>query len=246
MLKCGFKCNHILEALPVSERELLSAKLERVELPLGHVVHESGATQNYAYFPLDSIISILYVLKDGGSAEVAIVGHDGMVGMPIIMGGGTSPHRAVVQAAGTAFRMKAQELRAECERLGPLHQLLMRYYQALMIQIGQTAVCNRHHTVDQQLCRWLLMSIDRLPSNDLSMTQELIANMLGVRREGVTESAGKLQRTGAIRYYRGLITVLDRPQLHRKCCECYEVVQKEYFRLLPWDTSATVEQRANA
>ena len=244
MIKVGPRCNHILDALPIVDRLRLGAHLEQVQLSLGGVVHEAGATQHYAYFPTDSVISLLYVLKNGGSAEVAIVGHDGMVGIPIIMGGGTSPHRAIVQAAGMALRMKAQHLREECERVGPLLQLLMRYNQALLIQIGQTAVCNRHHTVDQQLCRWLLMSIDRLPSSDLTMTQGLIANMLGVRREGVTEAAGKLQRTGAIRYQRGRITVLDRPQLHRLCCECYEVVQKEYVRLLPWDTNATVEQRA--
>jgi CRP-like cAMP-binding protein len=246
VVKPGPKCNHILDALPVHERDRIGAHLELVELSLGRVIHEAGSTQTYAYFPIDSIVSILYVLKNGGSAEVAIVGHDGMVGMPIVMGGGTSPHRAIVQAAGSSLRMTAQYLRDECDRIGPLQQLLMRYNQALMIQIGQTAVCNRHHNVDQQLCRWLLMSLDRLPGNDLSMTQELIANMLGVRREGVTEAAGKLQRTGAIRYQRGRITVLDRPQLQRLCCECYDVVQKEYLRLLPWDTNATVAQRAYA
>lgn len=246
MVNDDLKCNHILEALPAPERARLRGLLEPVKLHLGGVVHESGATQTYAYFPTDSIVSILYVLKNGGSAEVAIIGHDGMVGMPIVMGGGISPHRAIVQAAGSALRMTAQRLREECERIGPLQQLLMRYDQALMIQIGQTAICNRHHSVDQQLCRWLLMSLDRLPGNDLSMTQELIANMLGVRREGVTEAAGKLQRTGAIRYQRGRITVLDRPQLQQLCCECYEVVQREYVRLLPWDTNATVAQRALA
>jgi CRP-like cAMP-binding protein len=246
VLKIDRRCNHILDALPVVERERLASRLEEVVLPLAAVIHESGATQTYAFFPVDCIISLLYILKNGSSAEVAIAGHDGMVGMPIIMGGGISPHRAIVQASGTALRMSAQHLREECERVGPLQQLLMRYNQALMIQIGQTAVCNRHHSVDQQLCRWLLMSIDRLPNNDLTMTQELIANMLGVRREGVTEAAGKLQRTGAIRYQRGRITVLDRPQLHQLCCECYDVVQKEYMRLLPWDTTATVAQRAVA
>jgi CRP-like cAMP-binding protein len=244
--KTTSKCNHLLDALPAPERERLADQLEQVDLPLGTVVHESGATQTHAYFPIDCIVSLLYVLKDGGSAEVGIVGHDGMLGMPIIMGGGTSPNRAIVQAGGTALRMKAQDLRRECERVGPLLQLLMRYNQALMIQIGQTAVCNRHHSVDQQFCRWLLMSIDRLPDSDLTMTQELISNMLGVRREGVTDAAGKLQRTGAIRYQRGRITVLDRPKLQQLCCECYEVVRREYTRLLPWDTTATVEQRAIA
>ena len=246
MFKAGRKCNHLLDALPAPERERLAVQLERVDLPLGAVVHESGATQTSAYFPLDCIVSLLYVLKDGGSAEVGIVGHDGMLGMPIIMGGGTSPHRAIVQSGGMALRMRAQFLRQECERAGPLQQLLMRYNQALMIQIGQTAVCNRHHCVDQQFCRWLLMSIDRLPDNNLTMTQELIANMLGVRRAGVTEAAGKLQSTGAISYQRGRITVLDRAHLQDLCCECYEVVQKEYKRLLPWDTTATVDERVSA
>ena len=240
------KYNHILEALPIHDRERVAAHLEPVKLRLGEVIHESGEAQAHAYFPIDSIISLLYVLKNGDSAEVAVAGHDGMVGMPIIMGGGTSPHRALVQAAGTALRMKAQVLRQECERVGPLQQLLLRYNQALMIQIGQTAVCNRHHSVDQQLCRWLLMSIDRLPGRDLTMTQELIANMLGVRREGVTEAAGKLQRKGVISYQRGRITVLDRSLLLQLSCECYEVVQQEYTRLLPWDTTATLDQRAIA
>ena len=244
MFKTGRKCNHLLDALPVLERGRLARRLEQVELPLGGVVHESGETQLHAYFPIDCVVSLLYVLKDGGSAEVGIVGHDGMVGMPIVMGGGSSPHRAIIQAAGSALRMTAQHLREECERVGPLQQLLLHYNQALMIQIGQTAVCNRHHSVDQQFCRWLLMSIDRLPDNNLSMTQELIANMLGVRREGVTEAAGKLQRTGAISYQRGRITVLDRQRLQQLCCECYEVVQREYMRLLPWDTTQTVDQRA--
>jgi CRP-like cAMP-binding protein len=236
--------NHILDALPALERERMATSLQRLEMPLGAVVHESGATQTHAYFPIDGIVSLIYVLRDGSSAEVAIVGHDGMVGMPILMGGGISPHRAVVQAAGSMLRMTAQDLRNECERGGPLQQLLMHYNQALMIQIGQTAVCNRHHTVDQQLCRWLLMSIDRLPNSDLTMTQDLIARMLGVRREGVTEAAGRLQRDNAIRYHRGRITVLDRSIVQARCCECYDVVQKEYTRLLPWDTTATIDQRA--
>ncbi len=246
MFTDGRKCNHLLDALPLLERERLASCLERVELPLGAVVHESGVTQTHAYFPIDAIVSLIYVLNDGSSAEVAIVGHDGMIGMPILMGGGISPHRAIVQAAGSVLRMQAQHLRNECERVGALQQLLMHYNQALMIQIGQTAVCNRHHTVDQQLCRWLLMSIDRLPNNDLTMTQELIANMLGVRREGVTEAAGKLQRVNAISYQRGRITVVDRFKLQTRCCECYDVVQKEYTRLLPWNTTATIDQRASA
>jgi CRP-like cAMP-binding protein len=244
--KTGNKCNHILDVLEPIEKARLAGQLELVDMPLGMVVHESGREQAHAYFPLDCIVSLLYVLHDGDSAEVAVVGHDGMVGMPILMGGGISPHRAVVQSAGTALRIRAMHLREEYERVGRLQALLMRYNQALMIQIGQTAVCNRHHNVDQQLCRWLLMSLDRLPDNDLTMTQALIANMLGVRREGVTEAAGKLQKTGTIRYQRGRITVLNRPQLQRLSCECYEVVQKEYARLLPWDTTATVDQRAIA
>jgi CRP-like cAMP-binding protein len=243
MSKNTNRSNHILAALPTTERERLSTQMERVQLELGVVIHEPGATQTHAYFPIDCVVSMLYVLRDSDSAEVAIVGHDGMIGMSLITGGGSSPYRAVVQAAGTAWRMKAQALREEFERGGPMQQLLLRYNQALMMQIGQTAVCNRHHNLDQQLCRWLLLSVDRLPGNDLTMTQELIANMLGVRREGVTEAAGKLQRTGAIRYQRGRITVLDLPQLQRLSCECYEVVQKEYTRLLPWDTTATVDQR---
>jgi CRP-like cAMP-binding protein len=246
MFKAGRKCNHLLDALPAVERARLSGHLEEVELALGAVVHESGELQTYALFPLDCIVSLLYVLKNGGTAEVGIVGHDGMVGMPIVMGGGMSPHRAIVQARGKALRMDAQRLREECERVGPLQQLLMHYNQALMIQIGQTAVCNRHHSVDQQFCRWLLMSIDRLPDNNLSMTQELIANMLGVRREGVTEAAGKLQHTGAIRYQRGKITVLDRPQLERLCCECYEAVRAEYARLLPWGPDSISEPLASS
>ncbi len=203
-------------------------------MPLGAVIHESGAAQTQVYFPIDCVVSLLYVLQDGGTAEAAIVGDDGIVGMPVIIGGSRSPHRAVVQAAGVALRMQASDLRAEFERTGATQQILLRYSQALMMQIGQTAVCNRHHSLDQQLSRWLLMSIDRLPTDELTMTQELIANMLGVRREGVTEAAGKLQQKGAIRYNRGRITILDRLQLERLCCECYETVRVEYSRLLPW------------
>ena len=239
MFKDGRKSNHILDALPAAERARLTPHLELVQMPLGSVVHEAGASQSFVYFPVDCVVSLLYVLEDGGTAEVAIVGDDGIVGMPVITGGSKSPHRAVVQAAGTALRMPSRELREEFERAGAAQQILLRYSQALMMQIGQTAVCNRHHNLDKQLCRWLLMSIDRLPGNDLTMTQELIANMLGVRREGVTEAAGKLQQTGAIRYQRGRITVLDRAQLERLSCECYEAVRTEYMRLLPWDTTAS-------
>ena len=244
MFKDGKKSNHILDSLPAKERERLAAYLELVPMPLGAVIHEAGAAQTQVYFPIDCVVSLLYVLEDGGTAEVAIVGNDGLVGMPVITGGSKSSHRAIVQAAGTALRMQARNLREEFERAGAAQQILLRYSQALMMQVGQTAVCNRHHNLDQQLCRWLLMSIDRLPSNDLTMTQELIANMLGVRREGVTEAAGKLQRTGAIRYQRGRITVLDRAQLETLCCECYEAVRSEYMRLLPWDTTASANPLA--
>jgi CRP-like cAMP-binding protein len=178
-------------------------------------------------------VSLLYVMEDGSSAEIAIVGNEGLVGISLFMGGGTTPDRAVVQSAGHAFRMRAQHIRDEFVLAGPVQQLFLRYTQALLTQMGQTAVCNRHHSVDQQLCRWLLMSLDRLPSDELVMTQELIANMLGVRREGVTEAAGKLQRAGVIKYNRGRIQVLDRPRLEGMACECYEVVRKEFARLLP-------------
>jgi len=238
VFKDGKKSNHILDVLPADERDRLSVHLELVQMPLGAVIHEAGAPQTLVYFPIDCVVSLLYVLEDGDTAEVAIIGDDGIVGMPVITGGSRSPHRAIVQAAGSALRMQARDLREEFERAGAIQQILLRYSQALTMQIGQTAVCNRHHNLDQQLCRWLLMSIDRLPGSDLSMTQELIANMLGVRREGVTEAAGKLQHTGAIRYQRGRITVLDRAQLERLSCECYEAVRSEYMRLLPWDTTA--------
>jgi CRP-like cAMP-binding protein len=246
VFKNGHQTNHILDALPDAERERLMAQMEHVKMTLGEVIHESGAAQTHVYFPLDCVLSLLYVLENGSMAEVAIVGDDGVVGMPVITGDSKSPHRAIVQAAGFALRMKAQDLRKEFERAGPAQQILLRYSQALTIQIGQTAVCNRHHNLEQQLCRWLLISIDRLPTDDLTMTQELIANMLGVRREGVTEAAGHLQQIGAIRYQRGHITVLDRPKLEALCCECYEVVRKEYLRLLPWDTTGTANSRAVA
>ncbi len=233
--KSGRKSNHILEALPAAERERMAGFLDQVTMNLGDVIHVPGALQTQVFFPIDCVVSLLYVLKDGDTAEVAIIGNEGVVGMPVITGGSRSPHRAVVQAAGTAFRMDANALREVFEHGGRTQQVLLRYSQALTIQIGQTAVCNRHHKLEQQLCRWMLMSIDRLPNDDLTMTQELIANMLGVRREGVTKAAGRLQATGAIRYQRGRITVLDRTQLERLCCECYEVVNAEYERLLPWD-----------
>ncbi len=228
------KQNHLLGAIPQVEWKRFAPHLVPVNLVLGEVLYESGTDQPYVYFPTDSIVSLLYVLADGASAEIAIVGNEGLVGVSLFMDGGTTPNRAVVQSAGHAFRMRARHLRDEFALNGPLQQLTLRYAQALLTQMGQTAVCNRFHTVDQQLCRWLLMSLDRLPSDEVTMTQELIANMLGVRREGVTEAAGKLQRAGVIQYSRGRIRVLDRPRLEGMTCECYEVVRKEYARLLPW------------
>jgi CRP-like cAMP-binding protein len=239
------KQNHLLGAMPDGEWERFAPHLTAVDLELGDVLYESGTAQPHVYFPTDSIVSLLYVLENGSSAEIAIVGNEGLVGISLFMGGGTTPSRAVVQSAGHAFRMKAQFIRDEFVLAGPVQQLFLRYTQALLTQMGQTAVCNRHHSVDQQLCRWLLMSLDRLSSDVLTMTQELIANMLGVRREGVTEAAGKLQRAGVIQYNRGRIRVLDRPHLERMACECYEVVRKEFARLLPWDAGqrATVAKR---
>ncbi len=225
--------NHILDALPPPERERLFPHLKLVELPLGTVLYESGDTLRHIYFPTDSIVSLLYVLANGASAEISIVGNEGAIGVALFMGGETTTNRAIVQSAGSAYRLTGRRLKQEFERHGDLLHILLRYTQALLTQMAQTAVCNRHHTVDQQLCRWLLLSLDRLSSDKLTMTQELIANMLGVRREGVTEAAGKLQNLGVIRYSRGHITVLDRPQLERLSCECYAVVKRESDRLLP-------------
>ena len=208
--------------------------LEYIELPLGAVLYESGDVLRYVYFPGDCIVSLLYVLADGSSAEIAVVGNEGLIGIALFMGGETTPNRAIVQSAGHAYRLLGQRLKDEFHRNDALHDLLLRYTQALITQMAQTAVCNRHHSVDQQLCRWLLMSIDRLSSNRLNMTQELIANMLGVRREGVTDAAGKLQRLGVIHYQRGHIEVLDRPKLESLCCECYAVVKKETDRLMQY------------
>lgn len=227
--------NHLLGAIPKAEWERFAPHLTPVHLDLGDILYESGSNQPYVYFPTNSIVSLLYVLENGASAEIAIVGNEGLVGISLFMGGGTTPNRAVVQSAGHALRMKAQWIRDEFLLAGPVQHLFLRYTQALLTQMAQTAVCNRHHSVDQQLCRWLLMSLDRLSSDELSMTQELIANMLGVRREGVTEAAGKLQHAGVIQYSRGHIRVLDRPRLEHMACECYEVVRKEFMRLLPWD-----------
>jgi len=226
--------NHLLAALSADEFARISSNLEWVPLPLGEAVCEPGMKMHYVYFPITSIVSLLYVMEDGASAEIAVVGNEGLVGVSLFMGGETTTSRAVVQSAGHAFRMKGTLLKAEFFRAGPMQRLLLRYTQALLTQMAQTAVCNRHHSVDQQLCRWLLLSLDRLPSNELIMTQELIANMLGVRREGVTEAAGKLQQAGLIEYRRGHITVLDRAGLETRVCECYAVVKKEFDRLLPY------------
>jgi CRP-like cAMP-binding protein len=226
--------NHLLDALPASDFERIASSLEAVELKLGDVLYEPGAQLRHVYFPTTSIVSLLYVMEDGASAEIAIVGNEGILGISLFMGGETTPSRAVVQSAGFAYRLKAQLLKNEFGRFGPFLHLLLRYTQALITQMAQTAVCNRHHSVDQQLCRWLLLSLDRLESNELTMTQELIANMLGVRREGVTEAARKLQAAGLIAYRRGRITVLDRPRLEERVCECYQVVKTEFDRLLPY------------
>jgi CRP-like cAMP-binding protein len=225
--------NRLLAALPTADYQRLLPQLEAVPLELGVALYESGGEQGYVYFPTASIVSLLYVMQDGASAEIAVVGHEGVVGISLFMGGETTPSRAVVQSAGAAHRLRGALLKAEFERGGPLQLLLLRYTQALITQMAQTAVCNRHHAVEQQLCRWLLLSLDRLSSNELIMTQELIANMLGVRREGVTEAAGKLQAAGLIEYSRGKITVLNRPKLEAQVCECYAVVKREYDRLLP-------------
>jgi len=226
------KQNHLLAALPAAEYERLLPHLELVPMPLGEALYESGGRLRHVYFPTTSIISLLYVMEDGASAEIAVVGNEGILGVSLFMGGETTPSRAVVQSAGFGYRLKAQVLKEEFNRAGPVLRLLLRYTQALITQMAQTAVCNRHHSVQQQLCRWLLLSLDRLATDELTMTQELIANMLGVRREGVTEAAGELQRAGVIRYARGRITVLDRTRLEQSACECYDVVKKEFDRLL--------------
>ena len=225
--------NHLLGALPPAEAQRWMPLLESVDLPLGHVLYESGAALGHVYFPTTAIVSLLYVMENGASAEIAVVGNEGIIGVSLFMGGESTPSRAVVQSAGHGFRLKANIMKEEFNRAGPVLHLLLRYTQALITQMAQTAVCNRHHTLDQQLCRWLLLSLDRLQGNQLVMTQELIANMLGVRREGVTEGALKLQRAGLISYARGHITVLDRAGLEKRSCECYSVVKKEYDRLLP-------------
>jgi CRP-like cAMP-binding protein len=224
--------NHLLAALPALSLERLAQHLELVPMQLGEALYESGGKQQYVYFPTTAIVSLLYVMENGASAEIAVVGNEGILGISIFMGGETTPSRAVVQSEGFAYRLRSRLLKEEFNRAGALMRLLLRYTQALITQMAQTAVCNRHHTVDQQLARWLLLSLDRLSDGQLNMTQELIANMLGVRREGVTEAAGKLQRAGIIRYNRGRITVLDRQQLEQATCECYDVVKAESDRLL--------------
>ncbi|PMR70098.1 Crp/Fnr family transcriptional regulator [Halomonas heilongjiangensis] len=226
--------NHLLAALSRDEYQCLAPHLEWAELKLGDSLVESGKVMHHVYFPTDSIVSLLCVMEDGDSTEIAVVGAEGIVGISLFMGGETTPSRAIVQSAGSAYRLRGQLLKDEFDRSSTLQHLLLRYTQALITQMAQTAVCNRHHSLDQQLCRWLLLSLDRLPTNELVMTQELIANMLGVRREGVTESAGKLQRAGLISYHRGHIRILDRPGLEARVCECYAVVKKEYDRLLSY------------
>jgi CRP-like cAMP-binding protein len=225
--------NALLASIPPAEWARIAPQLEPVELPLGKVLYESGALMSHVYLPTTAIVSLLYVMADGASAEIAVVGNEGIVGVAVFMGGDTTPSRAVVQSAGQGYRISAQRIKDEFNQSGPVMHLLLRYTQALITQMAQTAVCNRHHSLDQQLCRWLLLSLDRLRGPELVMTQELIANMLGVRREGVTEAALKLQRQGIIRYARGHITVLDRGALEKRVCECYGVVKLEYDRLLP-------------
>ena len=227
------RSNRLLAALPDAEWKRWLPQLEPVDMPLGQVLYESGSRLAHVYFPTISIVSLLYVMEDGASAEIAVVGNEGIVGISLFMGGESTPSRALVQSAGKGLRLRADVMLQEFNRAGPVLHLLLRYTQALITQMAQTAVCNRHHSVDQQLCRWLLLSLDRLDTNDLVMTQELIANMLGVRREGVTEAAGHLQHAGLIHYRRGHLTVIDRAGLEQRTCECYAVVKKEYDRLLP-------------
>jgi len=231
------KQNHLLDALPAEDYARLLPDLELVAMPLGWAIYESGSHMDHVYFPTTSIVSLLYVTENGASAEIAITGNEGLIGISLFMGGESTPSRAVVQSGGDGYRLKEGVLKREFALGGHLQHLALRYTQALITQMSQTAVCNRHHSVDQQLCRWLLLSLDRLQGNELRMTQELISNMLGVRREGVTEAAGKLQAAGLIHYSRGKITVLDRPGLEQRVCECYAVVKKEFDRLLPYQVS---------
>ncbi|MHB1238259.1 MAG: Crp/Fnr family transcriptional regulator [Gallionella sp.] len=226
------KQNHLLAALPAEIFERLSPHLELIQMPLGKVLYESGGQLQHAYFPTTAIVSLHYIMENGASAEVAGVGNEGVLGVSLFMGGNTTPSRATVQTGGWGYRLKARAMLEEFDRAGPLMRLMLRYTQALMTQMSQTAVCNRHHSVEQQLCRWLLLTLDRLTSSELTMTQELIAGMLGVRREGITEAAGHLQQAGVISYRRGHISVLDRSGLEARTCECYNVVRKEFHRLL--------------
>jgi CRP-like cAMP-binding protein len=234
------KQNHLLEALPAADYERLLPDLELIAMPLGWAVYESGSRMSYVYFPTTSIVSLLYVMESGASAEIAITGREGLVGISLFMGGETTPSRAVVQSAGSGYRLKASALKREFALGGELQHLALRYTQALITQMAQTAVCNRHHTIDQQLCRWLLLTMDRLQGDELSMTQELIANMLGVRRGGVTAAAGQLQKDGVILYSRGHIKVLDRKLLEQRVCECYSVVKREEDRLFPYQVLGEV------
>ncbi|MGA2552591.1 MAG: Crp/Fnr family transcriptional regulator [Burkholderiaceae bacterium] len=227
------RTNHLLAALPEADWQRWRPQLEAVDLPLGQALYESGGAQSHVYFPLTAIVSLLYVMESGASAEIAVVGNEGIVGISLFMGGESTPSRAVVQSAGQGVRLRGSVIKGEFLASSTVLHLLLRYTQALITQMAQTAVCNRHHSLDQQLCRWLLLSLDRLSGNELVMTQELIANMLGVRREGVTEGALKLQKAGLIRYSRGHITIVDRVGLEKRTCECYSVVKKEYDRLLP-------------
>jgi CRP-like cAMP-binding protein len=236
--------NLLLAALPAADYERLRPHLEPVVLPLGLALHESGERQAHVFFPTEGIVSRLYMAENGDSAAIAVTGNEGLIGISLFMGGGSTPSRAIVQSAGHAYRLGAHIVKREFERGGHLQHLLLRYTQALMTQIAQTAVCNRHHTLEQQLCRWLLLSLDRLSSNEIHMTQELIANMLGVRREGVTEAAGRLQDAGLIHLRRGTITVLDRTGLEHRVCECYAVVKRETDRLLSWKPRAVSGQVA--
>lgn len=230
--------NHLLAVLSDEVKDRIYPHLELLDMPLGKSLYESGDTMRHAFFPADCIVSLLYVMESGASGEISVVGNEGVVGIALFMGGESTPSRAIVQSAGKGYQLAGQRLKDEFNRNGEMHQLMLRYTQSLMTQMAQTAVCNRHHSIDQQLCRWLLLSLDRLSDNNLTMTQELIANMLGVRREGGTEAAGKLQRQGVIEYHRGHVTVLDRPRLEKICCECYEVVRKETDRLLHYIPSS--------
>ena len=225
--------NLLLNALSADAQQRLFPHLERVEMPLGKVLYESGDVMRYVYFPTDCIVSLLYVMENGASAEISVVGFDGLIGVALFMGGESTTSRAIVQSSGFAYRLLGQRMKDEFNRHGELLYLMLRYSQALITQMAQTAVCNRHHSIDQQLCRWLLLSLDRLHGNHLVMTQELIANMLGVRREGVTEAAGRLHKQGVIDYSRGHIVVTNRPKLEQLSCECYAVVKNETDRLLP-------------